>query len=345
MTEQNTLQNSIIDLWEQLSAESGVPHMHAFRRYRRLNLNKENGIRVSCNFPDNIWELLIEAGKPGENVSIDFPNWQGMGFEILSLDVPKQATPHIRLFLESEQFKDIFSTVCTDLVLGLDSCISSDQRRLELSRFLDKWNLFFERHGYGELSQEQQRGLFGELWWINVLLGKGISERTVLASWKGCERGFHDFDLLGHVVEVKTTMTKEPRKVKISNERQLDDTGLKDLHLYVLTLTKSDDSGMSLPAIVHNLLENFSNFNKSEFQNLLQKSGYLDVHVGLYTSCYSIKHEELFHVTNGFPRMTTLPAGTGDLSYSVTISACNAFCKEVESYLSALQVELTDDKG
>lgn len=333
-------QGSLVGLWEQLASEISTAGHPEGRRYRRLDLNKENGIRVSCVFPGYVWELIVEAGKQGEAFTVDFPNWQGMKFEIITLDVPVEKSLHIRIVLEDETCKDIFATVCSDLVIGLDSCMTNSERRSELSLFLERWSRFFDRHGNAGLSQERQRGLYGELWWIRCLIGKGIAGSVAVNSWKGCERGYHDFDLMGHVVEVKTTMTKEPRKVWISNERQLDERGLVDLHLFVLTLIKAEIGGETLPGIVQSLRLCLSGAAAGKFEYSLREAGYLDMHKDLYRSCYTAHSEELFQVIQGFPRIITLPPGTGDLGYSVVLSACTAFSKDAGKYLGDLVGDL-----
>jgi len=333
-------QGSLVGLWEQLASEISAAGYPEGRRYRRLDLDKENGIRVSCVVPGYVWELIVEAGKQGEPFSVDFPNWQGMGFEIITLDVPTEKSLHIRIVLEDETCKDIFDTVCSDLVMGLNSCMTNSERRSELSLFLERWSRFFERHGNAGLSQERQRGLYGELWWIRRMIGKGVAESVAISSWKGCERGYHDFDLMGHVVEVKTTMTKEPRKVRISNERQLDERGLVDLHLFVLTLIKAESGGETLPEIVQSLRLCLSGAAAGKFENSLCEAGYLDVHEDMYRSCYTAHSEELFQVMHGFPRIITLPTGTGDLGYSVVLSACTVFIKDMGKYLGDIVGDL-----
>jgi hypothetical protein len=172
------------------------------------------------------------------------------------------------------------------------------------------------------------------------MIGKGIADSVTINSWKGCERGYHDFDLMGHVVEVKTTMTKEPRKIWISNERQLDERGLVDLHLFVLTLIKAEIGGETLPGIVQSLRLCLSGAAAGKFENSLREAGYLDMHKDLYRSCYTAHSEELFQVIQGFPRIITLPTGTGDLGYSVVLSACTAFSKDVGKYLGDLVGDL-----
>ena len=325
--------------WEELEREYTSVADNYQRSYRRLDLEKEDGIRLSCISPGNIWELLIEAGGVSEKVVINFPKWKGMKFEVLVLDVPRKDTGHISFSLERRENRDIFVSVCGDLIRGLDGCLTNESRRAEIANFLTRWSRFFERYGQEGLSPERQRGLYGELWWLRRMINADINLSAIVNSWKGCERGYHDFEVNGNVVEVKTTMTKEPRRIIINNERQLDDQGLDSLYLFVLTLKKMDKGGETLPGIIESIRNCFSG-KPSEylFEHALREAGYVDIHAYLYKSNYSVVKEELLHVQEGFPRITDVPQGIGDLQYSVTLAACEAFQSKVDIYLQNIRV-------
>jgi hypothetical protein len=194
--------------------------------------------------------------------------------------------------------------------------------------------VFFERHGQEGLSSEEQIGLYGELWWLQRMIQAGMEFVAAVNSWKGCRRNYHDFETNGHAVEVKTTITKEPRKVQINNERQLDDRGLNSLHLFVLTLAKSSAGGETLPGLVQSLRSILSEKPVAyTFEHSLREAGYLDIHTHLYNnSSYTVIKEELFHVSEGFPRITDVPQGLGDLHYTVVLSACGHFNYDLSKY-------------
>ena len=337
MIEKNTFE-ILKEIWVEIEKKLISPNGAHQRNYRRLDLEKETGIRLGCTSPGRVWELLIEAGNYGENFSIEFPKWKGMDFEVLTLDVPKRDTTHIRLFLEQRENRDIFVNVCADLVQSLDGCLTNESRRNEIADFLTRWSRFFERHGQEGLSSEEQRGLYGELRWLQHMVHAGIEPLAAVNSWKGCRRNYHDFEANGHVVEVKTTMTKEPRKVQINNERQLDGRGLNSLYLFVLTLTNSSGGGETLPDLVQSLRGIFSGKPVAyTFEHSLREAGYLDIHVHLYNNNYSSIKEELFHVREGFPRITDVPQGLGDLHYTVVLSACGHFKYEISEYFQLIK--------
>lgn len=150
---------------------------------------------------------------------------------------------------------------------------------------------------------------------------------SAIESWRGCRRGYHDFENGGRVVEVKTTMTKEPRSVRISNERQLDDRGLDSLHLFVLTLHRVNSGGTSLPGLIGSIRDSLSGHVSalSSLEKGLKEAGYLDAQGHIYTSGYIRRKQEAFRIEEGFPRIVDVPGGVGGLSYTLTISACSAY--------------------
>ncbi len=261
-----------------------------------------------------------------------------MKFEHVKLPVPEKDSVHLSLKLENREYRDVFTSLCADLSGDLVEAVD-DKREIVLAAFLDRWTKFFERYGLRGLSPEKQRGLFGELIWLRTLFGKDIGSITALNSWKGCERGYHDFEINGQVVEVKTTMTKEPRRVRISNERQLDDRGLISLHLLVLTLIKSENGGESLPDLVDSIMTAVASApgGRRRFEQCLSAAGYLDIHTHLYTDTYMVKKEELLKVEEGFPRITDIPDGLGDIRYSLVVSAASSFLSDTDDYLALVR--------
>ncbi len=134
-----------------------------------------------------------------------------MKFELIELEIPIKGSKHLSLRLENREYMDIFASLCADLADNLSGA-TADMREVALAAFLDRWTRFFERYGLHGLLPEKRQGLFGELYWLRVLLENDIGCMKVLSSWRGCERGYHDFEINGHVVEVKTTMSKEPER-------------------------------------------------------------------------------------------------------------------------------------
>jgi len=304
------------------------------RIYRRLDSDIETGIRLGVVTPGKIWEILIQIDEKEEK-SFTPPRWMGMRFEIISLDIQK-ITRHIRLFLSDREHKSVFSTVCHDIVDTLVEVKNPAFRIQELQNWVERWSSFFQKYGTEGLAQEMQRGLLGELSWLGLILSRNMNSTSAVGSWKGCRRNFHDFEYNGGVVEVKTTMTKEPRKVHISNERQLDDRGFEFLYLFILTLQKVDTGGQTLTELVDAIRTMIRGDISSEnmFESALRDAGFLDAHASLYTDGYKVNKQEIFEVKSGFPRIVELLGGVGDITYTITIAACSAFELKIDEAIN-----------
>lgn len=325
-------------IWEELEREGRRQEQPTERLFRALGASAV-GIRAGYLPGKDVLELLIEvpASWTGDSV---IPNWQGMRHEILDLALPpRQEALHLRLFLIKQEHRDIFLMVCEDLVSSLEGITQASLRVKEIEICLLRWRRFFERSGTDGLSIEMQQGLFAELTWLSGLLEAGIDPDKAVSSWKGCERGFHDFDFYGHVVEVKSTKTKEPLSVLISNERQLDDNGLLSLHLYVLSLHFADGGGLTLPDRVAGLQSALDESPAASdlYRKKLISAGYLYRHADLYQQHMVIKSENLYQVIKGFPRIIAIPNGIGDLRYRVFLGACEAFRAKINDYLFKLK--------
>ena len=325
-------------IWEELEREGRGQKQPAERLFRALGASAV-GIRAGYLPGKDVLELLIEVPPSWSGDSV-IPNWRGMGHEIIDLSLPpRQESLHLRLFLVNQEYREIFLMVCEDLVSALEGITQASLRVKEIETCLLRWRHFFERSGTDGLSIEMQQGLFAELTWLSNLLEAGIDPEKTISSWKGCERGYHDFDLNGHVVEVKSTKTKEPLSVLISNERQLDDNGLLSLHLYALSVHFADGGGMTLPDRVEGLGSGLDIVPAVSdlFRKKLLSAGYLDQHAYLYTQHLLIKSETLYQVIKGFPRITATPLGVGDLRYRVFLASCEAFRTKIIDYLMELK--------
>lgn len=321
-------------LWNELENEMESTGSNG-RIYRRLDLKQENGIRIGCMGPEIKWELLIEAGSESGGRETEFPEWKGMDFRQVSLDVPVPATTHIILSVESREHLEVFVAVCADLVDEIENISDTESRINVLRDWMQRWSRFFAKFGQGGLSAERQRGLFGELWFLSYLLENSVEDTLVLIAWKGWELGVHDFEEKGHALEVKTTLTKEPRRVQISSELQLDDTGLQSLHLLVLTLKQSGGGGETLPQAVDRLRSHFKNQPGccASFEHAIREAGFIDAQGEKYSLSFSVKKKELFSVGEEFPRITEVPSGTGNLRYSVLVAACKPYECPFNDYL------------
>lgn len=295
--------------------------------YKRLDLEYETGIRMAVLSPGRTWAILIEI-LPEDECSLMPPRWRGMGFRIIPQVGPEPGMKHVCLYVESPEHRSVFMTVCSDIIRTLESSDMSSRVK-NLQNCFNRWSRFFERWSLEGLSTERQRGLFGELVVLETLIKSEFSTLDGVSSWKGSSGAHQDFVFLGAAIEVKTTISKEPRKVSVNSERQLDDRDLESLSLVVLTLNEVESDGISLPDAVATLRQMLEKNVKASsiFESKLVEAGYLDSDADKYSKRYTIRSREIFDIRSGFPRIVSIPDGIGDLRYTVMISACRSFEK------------------
>ena len=330
------LEMGLENIWKKLEYKISQGKYDGERLYQRLDLEKETGIRLAIRTSGTNRELLIQLAS---NDIMDFspPQWVGMRFNVIKMDTPKKGTRHISLYLDDRIHSDVFSTVSEDIIKTLLHVDRPEHRSVKLLSCLEKWNRFFNKHGIEGLSRESQRGLYGEVFWLRRLLNGGMDTLSAIKSWQGCGKNYNDFEFVKKAVEVKTTISKEPRKIFINNERQLDDRGFNIMFLYVLTLQQTIAENKSLPVLIDDVRSQISDdiTAKEHFELKLNDAGYLEIHRPAYITGYIVKSEEIFEVKYGFPRIIDLPAGTGDISYSLTISACSSFSTDIKKAIKA----------
>ena len=253
---------------------------------------------------------------------------QARGFEVRLLTLPDDPQGHSSILLSQthDGFRDIFTTLTTDVAGHIASTADHKTAVEQLLARLKRWQQFLERSGPEGLGDEAQRGLFGELWFISHFLLPVRGLRAITA-WTGPAMTAQDFQLPGMAVEVKTTTVKEHQKLLITGEKQLDSSAQLNIFLFHLSLDAQRDTGITLVELVAQVRGMLvsSPLALGNFEDALLSAGYLDTHANRYLHPGYLKREHhFFRVADDFPRIVggDLRAGVGDLSYSISVAAC-----------------------
>lgn len=236
----------------------------------------------------------------------------------------------LNLVLVEKQFKDVFDTLVADIVSGI---LNENDIRVILKNYsnrLIKWQSLFESFSQEGLIPEQQRGLFGELYFLRKYLQANTNQLEIINTWIGTERQVRDFQSGTWAVEVKTTHGKNHQKVHISSERQLDTTNLNNLFLYHISLEQMQNSGESLNDIVDSVLKilETDTLAINKFKSKIYESGYFEPQRSLYNGVgYFIRQAIFYKIENDFPRIqeNEIKVGVGDVQYSIILSQCTNF--------------------
>jgi hypothetical protein len=162
-----------------------------------------------------------------------------------------------------------------------------------------------------------------------------------LSGWKGPQGAHQDFQFSAVWIEVKTTFAKQPQTVRITSERQLDDTRAPALFLHVLMLEPQQGGAATLPALVAQMRATLGTWPvaRESFEEALLAGGYLDKHAPHYAGVgYAVRQCQDFRVAPGFPRIveSDLPPGIGDASYRLSLAACSGFIVPPEALVATL---------
>jgi hypothetical protein len=322
----NLSADSFLEIWEKLEEAAAVAPESGFLS-QRIIPESIFDISLALKRPDNIKTVLFRINK--QNIVNPANLLHGKGFSlnqtVLKDDNKDHAT--LELILEDRNYASIFISLVQDII---SSCsVESTERKMvnALVRRLQMWQHFLEFFGSEGLSELQQRGLYGELKFLFDFLIPHIGIVAAVQSWKGPQKAQHDFQMSGIAIEIKSGYEKQPQKIKISSEQQLDDHGFHALYLHYISIKEVIGSGKTLPQIIEEIRLKTVEFPGilNEFNNLLILAGYLDSHKEKYSHKGFVNRSEYtFKVRDGFPRIieSNLKAGVGNVEYSIDLSAC-----------------------
>ena len=285
----------------------------------RYSESSHSDLYLGVKHPENQRLLLLrsDAAEPDLPGNRDF---KGLRLEkIYDTSVPGKI--FLSLILTDRTFTGIFDTIVQDIAFAVEENLSFPAIRVFTER-LEKWHAIFEQFAPSGLSESAQCGLYGELALLYKLLLHAQDRAQVVRSWTGPRRTVHDFQYGPCSIEVKVTTGNNHQKIQISNERQLDSSGIPELFLYHLSLEVRQQAGETLNAIADklNFLLEPDFVVSAKFKTLLAEAGYFEHHRKLYDDRgYILRQENFYRVGGDFPRIEEkdLRKGVGDISYSI----------------------------
>jgi hypothetical protein len=318
----NLTMMKIEEIWQDLESDSSLQSGLLYKRYSG---NVLPDLYVAIKMPERFRCIAAHL-----NASPDFDTRKWDKFRDIKIQfLPDEKNPDkqfLVVLLLNSQHKDVFSVLSEDLINKVSEITSENDLVKELVARLAKWNLLFEKMGQQGLTEEARRGLYGELYFMRTLLSAGINSEFCINVWKGVEKAVQDFQYSDWAVEVKTTHGKSHQKLHITSERQLDINIIPNIYLMHFSLEVRQSHGESLNQIVEDLMAFLSGSPSSQsiFRLKLLEVGYFDHHKQYYENPgYSIRQKNVYKITEDFPKITEnmIPAGVGDVRYSVVISA------------------------
>lgn len=315
----------IDEIWKELEEDATKPSGSAFLT-RLLPGNHPRDFSLGMKLPEEERSFFFKVEQKALPAKNELPD--AAGFRVDHGIFPGDNNPSIVIVLQDEDFKEVFTVLLGDLVSRLDKTKTDKECVAVLINRLATWKSFMKGFRSKGLTPEQQRGLYGELDFLEKHLIPHVGPR-VIEAWVGPEEAHQDFHHDGCAIEVKTSIQKRPEYISISSERQLDSAAFRHLFLWHISLDENDTSGQTLLEKIQSIRSSLGESvpMQIEFTEKLHSFGYNEVQSSMYSKKYSIRSSEFFHVEKGFPRIVETDAmdGIGNIRYSITLDVCGQF--------------------
>lgn len=219
-----------------------------------------------------------------------------------------------------------FAVVCKQISAA---CTDVSGRLLfkKLNHHIGIWAKFLKPNPKG-LSKSEHIGLWGELFSICNILAPLIGTEKAVQAWIGPDGKKHDLLYTDKAVEVKTTMAGDPRTISISSLDQLDAPDYELFLLHLHALPSADLSAESLLSLRKKIVTELQSNPALEAKFCLDSNPFFaQATKEQMETAFKLIKPTLFHVTNGFPKITRLaiPNGIAAANYKIYLAALQGF--------------------
>lgn len=300
------------------------------------------GRRIEGTHALAIYWVLSAEGAPGllfrdidpESIPRQLPRPRGVA--VVRID---NKLPQVALFLLTPEHRDVFLTLCRDVVGASGAQSDPATATLALFRRLSHWQAMLRVGSPSEMGPNEVRGLMAELWVLDALRQRtGIS--GAVRAWVAPNDHPQDFSLGGGIIEIKARLAGSRPLVSISSLEQLE-LGHLPLHLIVVELASSDtDEALTLNSMAEALVQHAQNDAKAsedELQEALIRRGYAPS--PRYDELrYSISGVRSFAVREDFPRITRSQTDLRitTANYCIDLTAIGSFERDVDETFAAV---------
>jgi hypothetical protein len=325
--------------WEHLGADQHADGVTV----RRINPGSAYDIFIAVGHPDNyrMITLRIPAGEADEAVRQlrVLPRTRGLEMQIHRLTATSAS--ELRVVLIDDSLRDVFNPLADDIAAAVQLAATPAEAVVAAVGRFEHWRRMLERLADTGLTPEARQGLFGELTILREQLLPALPAADAVAAWTGPAAANQDFQLSVAAIEVKTSSGKEPQKIVIANERELDGQGSPTLILAHLSLDeRRGGSGASLNTAIDRTRAQVSDAAAvALMDDLLARAGYLRQQRALYDEPrYIVRKQRFWNVTGGFPRITEadLRAGVGDCRYHISTAGLERYLMTPEQVAAAI---------
>ena len=337
MTDRISEIRSVIQL---LQKESGNPGDRV-----KLRVDKSDWLSafVAITFPDRNYTVIVgpvDSGSIPKEYKI--PAIRGMEISLEEREHRIDSPLDIILELRQHDAQDIFILFIARLCEVIENSENKKDAILEVIKSLERWKDFFSILPTEWLTENQQTGLYGELYFFILLYDTSIPLRNILRSWTGAKATNQDYQFGEIALEIKTTTANDTSRFKVSNIRQLDDSNVENMYLGRLALDVRQGKNKTLPELINTireLIRSEATDCSIEFEEKLLYAGYLDIHADKYQSrSYEKRFLDMYKISEDFPRILedSLPDGISNVNYTVSLDGCGKFKTQFDKMILQL---------
>lgn len=232
------------------------------------------------------------------------------------------------ILLKDGEQRELFAGLCEDVVRAAEVASDNQGALVRAVRRMMRWHHLLRGGRNDLLSLDEQRGLLGELQFLQRLAYL-LGPRAAIEAWRGPAGASKDFELDGVLVEVKARRGAARPFVQISSEDQLSDVPGTRLFLVVSAVDAViKPNGLTLTDHVRAAEKIFTEADTESFllwDEAIHASGFD------YDDDYSDRRWNLgltidHNVEGEFPRIITpLLPGVTSVRYSVSLDTCAAY--------------------
>ena len=223
--------------------------------------------------------------------------------------------------LLSDKYIDLFCYFCLDMINSSVNCTAENDADFLCNRYL-LWKRMLEKTKNTLLSENETKGLIGELFFLKEYLSKKHGIKDSIAYWTGPLKTDQDFITENTWYEIKST-SPGATAIKISSIEQLET--YNDGNLVVLFFDKTsikDNNRLNLNQLVKEIKDEIDDeITEMRFDEIMISSGYV------YNDAYNNRNyhfvkANMYNVTKDFPclRQKNLTSAIGKVTYELTLN-------------------------
>jgi hypothetical protein len=326
-TETMTMPLMSEDPWSRIQAEPDswvgrrIEMQHSLAPFWALHPNGAPGIVIR--------ELDTSA------VPVELPRPRGIAVAVDRID---DSNSTLTMFLQTPPDRDVFQKLCLDIVSHAAEASNRHDASVRIFSRLRRWQSLLGLARGNEMTDQEVRGLLGELWFLTRILRPRLGLGGALAAWVAPQRHPQDFALPKGVFEIKSRLTGSRAEVSISSLEQLEQLHLP-LCLVVVELAPSDQvDALSLNELCVQLLRDAELGGDAMLEaahRALADRGY--VASPKYDALtYRAAGSTTFTVANSFPRLLrnqTDPRIT-QVTYTLALTDLVEFHRDLEGMVA-----------